>query len=158
MEFDDLLPEIGEFGPYQKWIYFLLCIPATLPSVFTLFNSIFISATPDHWCRVPELDLLNGSFTNDTLKMLFIPKTAAEEFENCEMYDLNYTAIVLDVLAGGTVPSPDPFWPRKRCEHGWNFDTTYFDNTLVTEVSYTLQCHAIVSCKDVFYNVFVICK
>lgn len=55
MDFDDLLPHIGEFGRYQK-ILFLLMIPYASFLVFVYFTQIFITLVPEHhWCFVPEL-------------------------------------------------------------------------------------------------------
>lgn len=59
MDFDDLLPHIGEFGRYQK-ILFLLMIPYATFLVFVYFTQIFITLVPEHhWCFVPELQHLN---------------------------------------------------------------------------------------------------
>nr|XP_054933898.1 organic cation transporter 1-like [Dermacentor andersoni] len=135
MDLDELLPEIGAFGPYQKWIYFLLCIPATLPSVFTLFNSIFVSATPRHWCRVPEMEALREAFPPALLVELSIPRRAGRGFESCRMYDLNYTALVHRVLDEGTLPQPNESWPTRACDDGWVYDATYYDDTLVTQMN-----------------------
>ncbi|XP_077503015.1 organic cation transporter protein-like isoform X1 [Amblyomma americanum] len=136
MDLDELLPEIGAFGPYQKWIYFLLCIPATLPAVFTLFSSIFVSATPRHRCRVPELEALRHAFSPAELAELSIPRRAGGgEFDGCRMYDLNYTAVVLRVLDEGSLPRPNASWLTRACDHGWVYDTTYYDDTLVTQMN-----------------------
>lgn len=136
MDLDDMLPEIGAFGAYQKWVYFLLCIPATLPSVFTLFNSIFVSATPRHWCHVPQLEPLRGIFPAEQLADLSIPRKDDGSLHGCRMYDRNYTALALDALAAGALPrSSDSSWPTKPCDHGWEFDTTYYDDTLVTQMN-----------------------
>lgn len=59
IDFDDLLPHIGEFGRYQK-ILFLLMIPFAFFVAFVYFSQIFITLVPDeHWCAVPELEKLN---------------------------------------------------------------------------------------------------
>lgn len=59
MDFDDLLPHIGEFGLYQK-ILFLLMIPFAFSVAFVYFTQIFITLVPEeHWCRVPELEHLS---------------------------------------------------------------------------------------------------
>nr|XP_037283245.1 beta-alanine transporter-like isoform X2 [Rhipicephalus microplus] len=134
MDLDELLPEIGAFGPYQKWIYFLLCIPATLPSVFTLFSSIFVSATPRHWCRVPEMEALKGRFSPELLVSISIPQRTNGVFESCLMYDLNYTALVHRALDEGTLPQPNESWAMRACDNGWVYDTTYYDDTLVTQM------------------------
>lgn len=59
IDFDDLLPHIGDFGKYQK-ILFLLMIPFAFFIAFVYFSQIFITLVPEeHWCAVPELENLN---------------------------------------------------------------------------------------------------
>lgn len=47
MKFDDVLLKLGEFGPYQKRLYFLLCIPAISVGCYML-NLVIILETPNH--------------------------------------------------------------------------------------------------------------
>ena len=47
MKFDDILEEIGQFGPYQKRIYTLLCFPALCVSSLLVVN-IFTLGVPEH--------------------------------------------------------------------------------------------------------------
>lgn len=48
MKFDDILQNyVGEFGPYQKRIYVLVCLPAIAAAIFTMIP-VFLLATPDH--------------------------------------------------------------------------------------------------------------
>ncbi len=55
MDFDDILPLVGDFGLYQK-ILFLLMIPFAFFVAFVYFSQIFMTLVPEeHWCRVPEL-------------------------------------------------------------------------------------------------------
>ena len=35
-----VLVHIGEWGPYQKFLFFMLCIPACLPAAFIAFNQV----------------------------------------------------------------------------------------------------------------------
>uniref|UniRef100_A0A182WBQ7 Uncharacterized protein n=1 Tax=Anopheles minimus TaxID=112268 RepID=A0A182WBQ7_9DIPT len=59
VDFDDLLPHVGEFGRYQK-ILFLLMIPFAFFVAFVYFSQIFITLVPEeHWCYVPELQHLS---------------------------------------------------------------------------------------------------
>lgn len=58
MDFDDLLPHVGEFGRYQR-ILFVLMIPFAFFVAWVYFSQIFITLVPEeHWCRVPELENL----------------------------------------------------------------------------------------------------
>lgn len=70
IDLDDLLPKIGEFGLYQKCLLWLVCLPACLPCGFCAFNQLFMTDTPDHWCRVPQL----SNFSLEERKMMSIPK------------------------------------------------------------------------------------
>ncbi len=45
VDFDELLPHIGEFGRYQITFYLLMCVP-TMPAAFLAFNQVFLSAEP----------------------------------------------------------------------------------------------------------------
>lgn len=58
MDFDELLPYVGEFGFYQRML-FLFMIPFSFFVAFVYFGQIFITFVPvNHWCRVPELENL----------------------------------------------------------------------------------------------------
>ncbi|KAK3925104.1 Carcinine transporter [Frankliniella fusca] len=59
LDFDDVLPHVGEFGVSQR-ILFLLMIPFAWFVAFVYFSQIFITLVPEgHWCRIPELQDLN---------------------------------------------------------------------------------------------------
>lgn len=47
MTYDDLLHKIGDFGTYQKRIYFFLCLPAMSCALYKLAG-VFILAKADH--------------------------------------------------------------------------------------------------------------
>lgn len=60
MDFDDMLPHIGEFGVYQK-ILFALLAPFAFFVAFVYFTQIFITLTPEqYWCKIPELGNLTA--------------------------------------------------------------------------------------------------
>lgn len=72
MDLDDLLPQVGEFGKYQKLLLWLVCLPACVPCGFCAFNQLFMADVPEHWCQVPELMNL-PNITADMRKYLAIP-------------------------------------------------------------------------------------
>lgn len=60
MDLDNLLPDIGDFGRYQKLLLWLICLPACIPCGFCAFNQLFMTDAPDdYWCFVPELQNLS---------------------------------------------------------------------------------------------------
>ncbi|WAR08263.1 ORCT-like protein [Mya arenaria] len=54
MKFDDITVLLGEFGKYQKILYFLVCLPAIFTSM-QMLSSVFTLAIPDHRCALPGL-------------------------------------------------------------------------------------------------------
>ncbi|XP_017465143.1 PREDICTED: carcinine transporter-like [Rhagoletis zephyria] len=77
LDFDDLLPIIGEFGKYQKLLVFGICLPACIPCGFCAFNQIFMANVPDdYWCNVPELLQISV----EKRKLLAIPKNVLAGF------------------------------------------------------------------------------
>ncbi|XP_016984828.1 organic cation transporter protein [Drosophila rhopaloa] len=124
MDFDDILPLIGEFGRYQK-LLFICMIPFSFFVAFVYFSQIFLTLIPEqHWCHVPELDGLDV----EARLALSIPMSNGE-YNNCYMYDVNYT----EILAQGKVMA-DPKWPRVKCRHGWSYNFTEIPySTVATE-------------------------
>ncbi|KAL6437757.1 hypothetical protein ACFW04_004254 [Cataglyphis niger] len=159
IDFDEVLVHVGEKGRYQNIMYYLLCIPATLPAVFLAFSQVFVSASPEHWCRIPELENLTDLMTLEERKALSLPYTYKSDnrrvYSKCHMYDVNYTEIIdswlhyTDDLQNVTsdtsattlfrpstsrsLPVSSPDWPITKCRYGWNYDTRDYDSTLVTE-------------------------
>lgn len=76
IDLDDVLPKIGEFGIYQKFLLWFVCLPACLPCGFCAFNQLFMTDTPDHWCKVPELQ----NVTEMNRKILSIPRKVKYQY------------------------------------------------------------------------------
>jgi len=56
LDLDRLLSEkLGDFGRYQKIVYFLVCLPAALTAGITM-ASVFTADIPQHRCLVPGCD------------------------------------------------------------------------------------------------------
>lgn len=74
VDLDDLLPEVGEFGRYQKLLICLVCLPACVPCGFSAFNQLFMADPAPHWCSVPSLSQLNP----DLRRYLSIPREVGD--------------------------------------------------------------------------------
>ncbi|XP_072757525.1 organic cation transporter 1 [Anoplolepis gracilipes] len=161
IDFDEVLVHVGEKGRYQNIMYYLLCIPATLPAAFLAFSQVFVSASPEHWCRIPELENLTDLMSLEERKALSLPYSVKPDgrrvYSKCHMYDVNYTEIIdswlhyaddlrnttddtsptttsFRPLTRGSPPVSNPDWPVSKCRYGWNYDTRDYDSTLVTEL------------------------
>lgn len=66
MDFDELLPHVGEYGIYQVFLFVLMC-PFLFFLAFVYMSQMFITLTPnDHWCKVPGVS--NGTLlTNEKM-------------------------------------------------------------------------------------------
>ncbi|KAF7267223.1 hypothetical protein GWI33_019552 [Rhynchophorus ferrugineus] len=53
MGFDEVIPLLGDFGKYQKRVYFLLCLPA-ITSAFHKLGNVFLLAEPQYRCKRPD--------------------------------------------------------------------------------------------------------
>lgn len=106
----------------------MLAPVANIPCCFTYLSVAFVSATPDHWCRIPELE---DHFSMDEIKNISIPmetRDGVEMYSNCLMYDYNYTQVLNEGLPHNISVSQVP------CKHGWNYDRSVYKSTLVTDM------------------------
>ncbi|XP_039273477.2 solute carrier family 22 member 4-like [Styela clava] len=93
MSYDDILNSIGGWGKYQKWICLLLTL-STIPNGYFTMILVFTSKTPEHRCRIPEIDGLHGE--NATLTPFnvsglseYIPwDSKNNRFDRCLRYNL----------------------------------------------------------------------
>lgn len=139
MDFDSILPQVGSFGPYQKFVICGVLLPAVFPCAFHAYSQLFIAARPAHWCRVPELDLWVQDYPND-VRNVSVPMEIRDgtlRFSECLVFVRNYSEItrtwsahglrnVTEVVRSGEVSS---------CKNGWNYDSKMFSSTVVTEAS-----------------------
>lgn len=87
MSYDDVIPLLGDFGKYQKRIYFLLCLPAILCAFHKLGN-VFLIAEPQYRCQLPE-ELPNASYhlNKSELEKWYPYNTLDQKFSSCQMYN-----------------------------------------------------------------------
>ncbi|EDW69536.2 organic cation transporter protein [Drosophila virilis] len=116
IDFDDLLPEVGEFGCFQK-VLFALMIPFCYISAFVYLSQIFMTLPPDkYYCFVNELSLIASE---EERKELSIPKEVDGSYSRCQMYDVNYTAVFKSKNRSELINSSLPLIP---CREGYVFD------------------------------------
>lgn len=130
IDMDDILPQVGEFGTYQKIMLWLVCLPACFPCGFGAFNQLFMANVPNHWCKVSALS--NLSFEEQrNLSIPFINGT----YQQCQRYSVNWTTLLED--SGGTLEFliPNNSWPVESCKEGWVYDRAIVMSSIVIDVS-----------------------
>ncbi|KAK7503284.1 hypothetical protein BaRGS_00005549 [Batillaria attramentaria] len=87
MKFDEAVALLGDFGPYQKRVYFLLCL-TSISGCMQLLMSVFTMAVPDHRCAIPGLENDTWEIQSPehaTLLNTSIPREG-ESFARCEVF------------------------------------------------------------------------
>lgn len=97
MAYEDLFKYLGDFGRYQKRIYFLLCLTA-ITCGFHKLAGVFLLSRPDHRCQLP-IEPQNASYKleNETLYRLAYPiDPIKQNWSMCSRLDANFTPEYLD--------------------------------------------------------------
>ncbi|XP_060600295.1 organic cation transporter protein-like [Ruditapes philippinarum] len=120
--FDDILKEIGEFGPYQKRVYAMLCLPSFILSAL-LVVQVFLLGTPNHRCKLPEY--ANDSFeiqgpTHERYIQGWIPLSDGDKYDNCHIFIHNHTA--------------DSFAEKITCSE-WVYDESVYKHTFSKQLN-----------------------
>ncbi|KAK6170919.1 hypothetical protein SNE40_019202 [Patella caerulea] len=118
MKFDDILEHLGDFGPYQKRLYILVCLPAIIVACQVLLP-VFILDIPAHRCAVPSLSndtyAIQGTWHQDLINQS-IP-SSKDGWSKCNVYSYNKDG--------------------NRTEVGcnkWVYDQSQYESTFTTEV------------------------
>ncbi|XP_046345229.1 organic cation transporter protein-like [Haliotis rufescens] len=127
MKFDEILKDVGEFGPYQRRVYFLVCL-ACITSAFQTLLPVFILDMPSYRCKLL-------SMPNDTYKIQnpyhaslvnrSVPietDDQSESYASCRLYDVTNSSTSSD---GGNQS-------QTTC-HGWVYDQSTFTSTVITQ-------------------------
>lgn len=137
LDFDQILQQVGDFNAYQIILYIFICFPASFPCAWTAFNMVFTSATPPHWCKIPELEAAlaaGANLTMEKIQELSIPwdysaieNSKAPELSKCHQYDRNYSAWEsIDVKKNATIIP---------CQYGWTYNRSTYRETVASQVT-----------------------
>ena len=117
---DDIFKEVGEFGPYQLFVFVLVGVIAFIPSIVG-YSYSFYGATPDFRCKIPSLD-------NDTYESMgrwheseinkYIPlENDNQTLKKCHI----------------KIYSTNENFTLQKCD-SWVYSKKYFEATLNSEV------------------------
>ncbi|CAH1781929.1 unnamed protein product [Owenia fusiformis] len=124
MRYDEVLTHIGEFGTYQRIQYILLAI-TSLTSAWHSMNMVFVGATPDHHCKIPDQYRTHyGNISETQLYNLSLPtelKDGNTRYKRCQMYHL--------------INNTDDLYNRSEqaCTNGWVYSKEKYQRTIVSD-------------------------
>ncbi|XP_061193510.1 organic cation transporter protein-like isoform X2 [Saccostrea echinata] len=125
MHFDELLGVLGEFGSYQKYVYFLVCLTSII-AAFHMVNSVFILGTPKHRCKLPNYPndtYLSQGPAHDDLIKAYIPTELNADNDVVNKKCKILSIPVIDNVTTGI---------EQSCS-SWVYDKTVYDSTFPSE-------------------------
>ncbi|XP_068592786.1 organic cation/carnitine transporter 2-like [Cebidichthys violaceus] len=131
-DYEESLSFLGTWGPFQKRLFFLLCL-TIFPSGFNLLSVIFLLATPPHHCFIPHHSNLSQDWIQASIPVQQV--AGRPERSGCSRYELD---LVQNLSALGARPSQDlvhnlSSLTQEGCKDGWTYSTEYYQSTVVSE-------------------------
>ncbi|XP_060271571.1 organic cation/carnitine transporter 2 isoform X2 [Ovis aries] len=129
-DYDEVTAFLGEWGPFQRLIFFLLSA-SIIPNGFNGLSSVFFTATPEHHCRVPDTANLSSAWRNHSVPVRL--QDGREVPQSCRRYRL---ATIINFSALGLEPGRDvdlEQLEQEGCLDGWEFSQDIYLSTIVTE-------------------------
>ena len=130
LDYDEVTAFLGEWGTFQRLIFFLLSA-SIIPNGFTGLSAVFLTAIPEHRCRIPDTVNLSSAWRNHSIPME--TKDGPEVPQKCRRYRL---ATIANFSELGLEPGRDvdlEQLEQESCLDGWEYDKDVFLSTIVTE-------------------------
>ena len=146
VDWDDVFNEIGQFGRWQKLVFFLSCLCSMCSAFLTLSFSSFIGFTPKFRCFIPQCDPddRDAAQYDANYTVFAIPPEDPEddslEDAQCKMYAYNSSA-VSDLSYYDNVCSAEHFnrMILEICDHHV-YDKSEYKNSFIAELDLS-SCH-----------------
>ncbi|XP_040604579.1 solute carrier family 22 member 21 [Mesocricetus auratus] len=129
-DYDEVTAFLGEWGPFQRLIFFLLSA-SIIPNGFTGLSAVFLTASPEHRCLVPDSVNLSSAWRNHSIPLE--TKDGRQVPQKCRRYRL---AAIANFSALGLEPGLDvdlEQLEQESCLDGWEYSKDVFLSTIVTE-------------------------
>lgn len=157
MGFEELLEQVGGFGPFQLRNLALLALPRILLPLHFLLP-VFLAAVPAHRCALP------GAPTNlshqDAWLETYVPREPDGTFSSCLRFA--HPQAPQNITLGREGPSPGELGGTPStvpCSQGWEYDRSEFSSTITTEVHELrrggMLCVCVCTCTFVYLCAFV---
>ncbi|XP_021547762.1 solute carrier family 22 member 7 isoform X2 [Neomonachus schauinslandi] len=131
MRFEELLDQVGSFGPFQLWNVALLALPRVLlPMHFLL--PVFLAAVPAHRCALPGAP---ANFSHqDAWLEAHLPQEPDGTLSSCLYFTHSQALPNTTFWGAGQSPGQLEGEPSTApCPQGWDYDRSEFSSTIATE-------------------------
>ncbi|XP_053573165.1 organic cation/carnitine transporter 2 [Bombina bombina] len=129
-DYDEATAFLGEWGPFQLTVFFLLSA-SIVPNGFTGLSAVFLAATPQHHCLVPDSANLSSAWRNVSIPLEM--QDGLEVESKCRRYRLD---ILSNYSALGLLPGRDVDVrgiEHEKCLDGWDYSKEHYLTTIITE-------------------------
>ncbi|XP_051023228.1 solute carrier family 22 member 5-like [Acomys russatus] len=129
-DYDEVTAFLGEWGLFQRLIFFLLSA-SIIPNGFTGLSAVFLTASPEHRCLIPDTLNLTSAWRNHSIPLE--TKDGRQVLQSCRRYRL---ATIANFSALGLEPGLDvdlEQLEQESCLDGWEYNQDVFLSTIVTE-------------------------
>lgn len=128
-DYDDSTAFLGDWGPFQRTVFALLCL-SIIPNGFTGLSMVFMGDTPAHHCLIPAAlnitdEWRNASIPQDEEKDSRVSKCSRHRVDIVKNYSDTGLLPWVDVNVSDI--------PREACMDGWVYDKGTYISTIVTE-------------------------
>ncbi|XP_041048802.1 solute carrier family 22 member 5-like [Carcharodon carcharias] len=128
-DYDEITAFLGEWGPYQKVIFFLLSL-SIFPNGFCGMSIVFVGDVPEHRCSIPRNLNLSEAWLNRTIPLE--QERGKLQYSKCRRYRLDVI-----VNLSETFRDPDSFnmseVEQEPCLDGWEYSKDQYISTIVSE-------------------------
>ncbi|XP_054833080.1 organic cation/carnitine transporter 2-like isoform X1 [Eublepharis macularius] len=129
-DYDLLTGFLGEWGPFQRLIFFLLSA-SIIPNGFNGLSAVFLAGTPEHQCRVPASANLSSQWLNASIPLE--ERDGRQVPSRCRRYRLdalrNFSALSLEPGRDVNLSQVE----TEKCLDGWEYSRDPYLSTIVSE-------------------------
>ncbi|KAK5918298.1 hypothetical protein CgunFtcFv8_003073 [Champsocephalus gunnari] len=128
-DYDEDTAFLGQTGPFF-WTTFFLLNTVFVSTGFNGLYMVFIGATPNHHCLIPDFNLTE-EWTNAIIPFTLV--NGEEVKSQCSRYSLD---VVINMSAEGLIPGRDVNLTdlvQEGCLDGWNYSKDIYQSNIVTE-------------------------
>ncbi|XP_010899171.1 solute carrier family 22 member 5 isoform X2 [Esox lucius] len=129
-DYEDNTAFLGEWGTFQKMVFFFLCI-SIIPNGFTGLSIVFIGDTPSHHCLIPANANITAEWRGNSIPLDKEGETTV--LSKCSRYKLD---VIQSLSEKGYVPGVDvnvSEIQQETCLDGWEYDRGTYITTIVSE-------------------------